>query len=127
MIFSNYFINPINISKKPESPAYLYDFFDYVPTNTFYNNDKQKPLYDAVLEAPLFYYPGYEAYTSNGKIDIKESENGLVSISVDPGFSNSIVIKKGMSLWQKIGVITSIITGVCLFVYKIRKRKGKNV
>lgn len=127
MIFSNYFINPTNISKKPESPAYLYDFFDYVPTNTFYNNDKQKPLYDAVLEAPLFYYPGYEAYTSNGKIDIKESENGLVSISIDPGFSNSIVIKRGMSLWQKIGVITSIITGVCLFVYKIRKRKGKNV
>lgn len=81
------------------------------------NSDKD------VLELPLIYYKGYAAYQDNNKLQITESETGLVEINV-PSSGHIKVFYEG-TLIQTIGLYLSIISiiGLIIFIVYSRRRK----
>lgn len=77
-----------------------------------------------MLELPLIYYKGYEAELNDNKIQVLQSENGLVQIPVDkPG--NVKVYYAGTDI-QKVSFCISLLSiiGLCIYiVFHYRKRR----
>lgn len=80
------------------------------------------------LELPLIYYKGYQAIMGDNRLEVFETENGLVGLKLENITSGDISVKYGGTLIQKISKIVSLAGGLILVFYLIiKKKKEKNV
>jgi len=81
-------------------------------------------LEETQLELPYIYYLGYTAYLEDGNIkkniDISESDNGFISITVPEFSKGKIVVKYTGTLIMKISTIISFIGLILLISMKTR-------
>lgn len=79
------------------------------------------------LELPLVYYKGYKAELNDEKVDVEQSDNGLIQIPVNE--SGSIKVYFGGTLIQNVSPYITLITAILLTAYIIsfnRKNRKKN-
>lgn len=76
------------------------------------------------LELPLTYYKGYTAKLNNEKIEVKESNNGLIEIEVKG--KGRVEVYYEVTIMQKIGFFITIISIFVLGGYIIIQHKKRN-
>lgn len=78
-----------------------------------------------MLELPLIYYKGYSATLDKKGVEVSESNNGLVQISVPQ--SGKIEVYYGGTFVQKASWFISILSILALCVYIVRNGRNKYV
>lgn len=76
------------------------------------------------IELPLVYYKGYKAILNNRNVDVRESEYGLVEVSVAE--SGNLTVYYAETLVQKISWYISLVSALLLIVYIWFYRKKEN-
>lgn len=79
-----------------------------------------------VLELPYIYYLGYSAYVDGEKVDIYESENGFLMLSLNTENKDTInlEVKYTGTVLDNLSKIISI-TGICLLLFILIKSKNR--
>lgn len=97
-------------------------------TNLVRNNNilsfTETTIYPDTLELPLTYYLGYTAMLNGQKIEVTESNNGLVQIPIDQS-GNIKVWYEGTKL-QKISWYISLFCIFSLCCYMVIEYKNRN-
>ncbi|MDL2215286.1 hypothetical protein LJC00_03765, partial [Dysgonomonas sp. OttesenSCG-928-M03] len=75
-------------------------------------------------ELPLIYYKGYKASLDGKEIELVQSSNGLVEISIPK--SGQVTTWYNGTLIQRISLIISLMTFIVLIIYII-KNKNKHI
>ena len=75
------------------------------------------------IELPLTYYKGYMAMVNDNKIEINQSENGLINLLVDK--KGRVEVYYAGTITQKISPYISIlgILLLCVYIYLVNRRK----
>ncbi len=80
---------------------------------------------DTNIELPLIYYKGYGAKIENKKLNVKESENGLVLVEIGSIDKGTIIVKyiKTPTIYISRGI--SIISTITFLIYLINRKNKK--
>jgi len=102
------------------------DISDFKRKESIISFNKQSDK-DDELELPLLYYKGYAAYIGNQSLLVKESDNGLVEITVNES-GNVKVYYKG-TIIQKLGFYITILSAIllCIYIFVYRKKRTSKI
>lgn len=75
------------------------------------------------LELPLLYYKGYEAVCNDKKLDVYQTENGLVGVSISDESGTVYVTYAGTQI-QKVSKLISLLTLLIFIIYLYLKKRG---
>ena len=92
--------------------------------NTNMNIKIQNTSEETLIELPYIYYVGYKAEINGKKLNVKETENGLVGLDIPKGESGYITIQYRGTKIQKVSTLISIVSFVFFIVYIANKGKG---
>ena len=88
-------------------------------------------LEDSVVELPYIYYKGYTCKINGKKMDIIESENGMVSVKIPKGIEGSLNIKYTGTKCLYVSLAISILTCFVFVFYiaytKLNNKKNDNI
>ncbi|SDA73087.1 hypothetical protein SAMN02910275_02443 [Butyrivibrio sp. INlla18] len=97
------------------------------------NIDKNTSEKEAHFEVPFLFYKGYEAYykDDNEKLEINQSNNALVEITVPAGNTGEIEVKYTGTKLQKFSLyfstITMLIVVIAYYLFCVRDVKRRNL
>lgn len=84
---------------------------------------------DAYLEAPLFYYPGYTAYTPEDsgrrEFEVERGSNNRIKVMLPQGFSGRVIITFKEPIIWRIAEFVSALTVMLLIIKYIWPQKKK--
>lgn len=78
-----------------------------------------------IIELPLIYYKGYSAKLNEKDIPIRQSDNGLLELHIQPAENGSVNIYYAGTAWQKIGWASTLISFILLIIYIFIRKKEK--
>lgn len=88
-------------------------------------------LEDSSIELPYIYYKGYTCKINDQKIDVIESENGMVSIEIPKGTEGSLSIKYTGTKCLYISLLISMLTFFtfvwCIAYTKLNNKKNDKI
>ena len=88
-------------------------------------------LEDSVVELPYIYYKGYTCKIDDQKIDVVESENGMVSIEIPKGTEGGLSIKYTVTKCLYISLVISMLTcftfAFCIAYTKLNHKKNDKI
>lgn len=75
------------------------------------------------LELPLLYYKGYEAVCNDKKLEVYQTENGLVGVNINDE-SGTIYVNYAGTQIQRVSKLMSLITVLIVTIYLYLKKRG---
>lgn len=80
---------------------------------------------DATIELPYIYYKGYTCTLNNEKMEVTESENGMISINLPKGSEGNLTIKYKGTLLAYVSLVISILTILVFAIYLIYNKSKR--
>ena len=79
----------------------------------------------ASIQIPLYYYPGYKAFTDDGKsLKLERGDNNRIKVILPDGFSGSIKVRYKEFLIWRICEIISLLGFAALIIFEVRGRNN---
>lgn len=84
---------------------------------------------NAVVQLPLFYYKGYEAYdvVNQSSLAIEKGDVGLIWVHLDPYEAGEIIVSYAGTDIQRISDIVSFMTWIALLAFLAGRRKLRKI